>query len=48
MRHLSKALILLAGLAVSACSNPDRFGDQYANGAGAGGTAAGVAGPKLF
>lgn len=44
MKHLSKALIVVAGLAVSACSNPDRFGDQYNNGAGSSGTAGGVAG----
>ena len=42
MRHLSKALIVVAGLAVSACSNPDRFGDQYADGTGAGGAGAGA------
>ncbi|WP_428515157.1 peptidoglycan-associated lipoprotein Pal [Roseovarius sp.] len=42
MRHLSKALIVVAGLAVSACSNPDRFGDQYADGTGAGGVGAGA------
>ena len=42
MKHLSKALIVVAGLAVSACSNPDRFGDQYANGAGAAGAGNGA------
>ncbi|MDP4031730.1 MAG: peptidoglycan-associated lipoprotein Pal [Pseudorhodobacter sp.] len=35
MTHVTKALLLLAALALSACNNPDRYG------AGAGGTGAG-------
>jgi peptidoglycan-associated lipoprotein len=40
MTYLSKTLLLCAGLALAACSNPDRFGD--ANGGGMNG--AGMAG----
>ncbi|MFV2051686.1 peptidoglycan-associated lipoprotein Pal [Aliiroseovarius sp. YM-037] len=36
MRHLTKAIFLVAALGVSACTNPDRFG----GGAGAGGAGA--------
>ncbi len=44
MKHLSKAVIVMAGLALSACSSPDRFGDEYANGAGTSGSAGAMAG----
>ncbi|MGY9049336.1 hypothetical protein P775_23100 [Puniceibacterium antarcticum] len=51
MKHISKALMLMAVLAVSACTNPDRFGGagggagsgQYGAGAGAGGVIPGSA-----
>ena len=43
MTYLSKAIILCAGLALTACTNPDRFGSGGAGGAGAGGYAAGSA-----
>lgn len=43
MTHLSKTLLLVAGLALAACANPDRFGGSGdAAGLGAGGPAAGV------
>ncbi|ETX30214.1 peptidoglycan-associated lipoprotein Pal [Roseivivax isoporae] len=37
MTHLSKALIVAAGLLAAACTNPDRFGADGAGGAGANG-----------
>ncbi|GAW33864.1 outer membrane lipoprotein Omp16 precursor [Roseovarius sp. A-2] len=42
MTYLSKTLILCAGLALAACTNPDRFEDQ--NSAGLDGVGAGLAG----
>jgi peptidoglycan-associated lipoprotein len=36
MGFTSKTMILCAGLALAACSNPDRFGDQAGLGAGSG------------
>ncbi|MBS0125484.1 peptidoglycan-associated lipoprotein Pal [Thetidibacter halocola] len=43
MNHLSKAILLVAGLALAACTNPNRFGDDGgAGGAGAGGVSGGV------
>ena len=43
MTYLSKAIILCAGLALTACTNPDRFGSGGAGGAGAGAYAPGSA-----
>ncbi|WP_135507277.1 peptidoglycan-associated lipoprotein Pal [Roseovarius aestuariivivens] len=46
MTYLSKTFILVAGLTLSACSQPDRFGDGNTtdlNAAGAGGVVAGSA-----
>ncbi len=43
MTYLSKTVFLCAGLALAACSNPDRFGG--ANGAGAGGAGSGAYAP---
>ncbi len=46
MTYLSKTLLLCAGLALSACSNADRFGDGGAYGAGgAGGAGSGSYAP---
>lgn len=44
MKHLSKALIVVAGLALSACSSPDRFGTDTAGGVGTSGNAGALAG----
>lgn len=43
MTYLSKTVLLCAGLALAACSNPDRLGG--ANGAGAGGDGSGAYAP---
>lgn len=42
MTYMSKTLILCAGLALAACTSPDRFEDQAGGGAGAGGAGAGM------
>jgi peptidoglycan-associated lipoprotein len=52
MTHLPKALLLVAGLALAACTNADRFGSGAGAGAGAGagggyGAGAGVDGSYL-
>lgn len=44
MSFTSKTLILCAGLALAACTNPDRFEDQAGVGAGRDGGAAGLSG----
>ena len=46
MNYTSKALILCAGLALAACTSPDRFEDQYAgsNGGAGSGMGAGLSG----
>ena len=41
MTYLSKTMILVAGLALAACTNPDRFEDQAGLGAGGFGAGAG-------
>ena len=40
MKHLSKALIVVAGIALSACTSADRFGDENAVDLSTGGTGA--------
>jgi len=42
MTYLSKTMILVAGLALAACTNPDRFEDQAGSGAGGFGAGAGA------
>ncbi|KID12362.1 peptidoglycan-associated lipoprotein Pal [Ponticoccus alexandrii] len=46
MTHLTKALLLVAGLAVTACTNADRFGSGQ-NGGGAAGAGSGLSGGYL-
>ncbi|MFT7059628.1 MAG: peptidoglycan-associated lipoprotein [Pseudorhodobacter sp.] len=47
MPYLSKTLLLMAALALSACNNPDRFGAGGAGAGGAGGIdSAGLGGPN--
>lgn len=51
MTYLSKSIILVAGLALAACTTPDRFKDGAGAGAGAGaaaGTAQDPASPLYF
>ncbi|WP_294613926.1 peptidoglycan-associated lipoprotein Pal [Roseovarius sp.] len=51
MTYLSKTLILCAGLALAACTNPDRFGDANTvdlNGGGYGGSAQDPRSPAYF
>jgi peptidoglycan-associated lipoprotein len=52
MTYLSKTLILCAGLALAACTNPDRFEDQNTvdlnNGAGLSGSAQDPTSPAFF
>ena len=43
MKIMTKAIILVAGLALAACTNPDRFGNGDGSGAN-GGAGAGIAG----
>ncbi|PKQ13355.1 MAG: peptidoglycan-associated lipoprotein [Alphaproteobacteria bacterium HGW-Alphaproteobacteria-1] len=42
MTYLSKTMILVAGLALAACTNPNRFEDQAGAGLGGGGFGAGA------
>ncbi|WP_454275433.1 peptidoglycan-associated lipoprotein Pal [Roseovarius sp. MBR-154] len=44
MTYLSKTLILCAGLALAACTNPDRFEDQNSAGLDGAGAGAGLSG----
>jgi peptidoglycan-associated lipoprotein len=51
MTYLSKTMILVAGLALAACTNPDRFEDQNnvnLNGAGLSGAASDPTSPVYF
>ena len=52
MTYLSKTLILVAGLALAACTNPDRFEDQagggLSGGAGLAGSASDPTSPAYF
>jgi len=47
MPKFSHALLLIAGLALAACSNPDRFGNGAGDGFGAGGLGSGIASSGL-